>query len=203
MPPPGPASPSTPTSSGSPTAARPRVDTSGPSFGVDRIRWPATAAGAHDLMQTLPQTLRGQPLQLDFQPGEVEFGAEASAEYADLASLAVADEYVTGDTESGKPELFRAGDLLAAQFGLGLGCAKDSYEGTIKPLDGGRGPGRGGSGRSPSSPWFSCRVDAAEGDEDFTGYAVGWTTTKAAWLLVAEDEKVARALVEALVPPEK
>ncbi len=152
-------------------------------------------------MRALPPTLRGKALVVDFQPGEEEFGAEASAEYADLASLAVADEYVTRDTASGKPERLRAGDVLAASFGLVFGCARGTYEGTIKPLDGGQGPGFGGSGRSPSAPWFSCTVDGAEGDEDFTGYAVGWTTKTAAWLLVAKDEKFARALIEALVPP--
>ncbi len=46
--------------------------------------------------------------------------------------------------------------------------------------------------------WFSCRIDGAEGAEDFTGHAVGWTSGKTAWQVVARDERTARQLVTAL-----
>jgi hypothetical protein len=182
---------------------QPHRDTSGSSFGVDRVHWPATAKGAYKLMNALPQTLSGEPLELTYQRGEEEFGAEANAQYGDRASLSVADEYVTSDTESGKPELFSSGDLLAARFGLVFGCAKRSYRGTIKPLDGGLGPGFGSSRESSKPMWFSCEIEGAEGDDNFTGFAVGWTSAKAAWLVIADDKKKARLVIAGLDAPTK
>ena len=41
--------------------------------------------------------------------------------------------------------------------------------------------------------WFSC--DSAQGDDNFKGHAVGWTSKKAAWLVVAKDQKTARCLI--------
>jgi hypothetical protein len=46
--------------------------------------------------------------------------------------------------------------------------------------------------------WFSCRVDGAEGDDEFSGYAVGWTSKKTAWLVVAQDQNATRGFVTAL-----
>jgi hypothetical protein len=54
------------------------------------------------------------------------------------------------------------------------------------------------AGLSSEPAWFSCEVDGAEGDEDFTGYAVGWTSGSTAWLVVAEDRQAARALITEL-----
>jgi hypothetical protein len=46
--------------------------------------------------------------------------------------------------------------------------------------------------------WFSCKIDGAEGDDNFKGHAVGWTSKKAAWLVIAKDEKTARSLIAGL-----
>jgi hypothetical protein len=46
--------------------------------------------------------------------------------------------------------------------------------------------------------WFSCRIDAAEGAEDFSAQAVGWTSAKTAWLIVGPDDAAVRELVTAL-----
>lgn len=46
--------------------------------------------------------------------------------------------------------------------------------------------------------WFSCAIDGAEGDEDLTGHAVGWTSGETAWLVVAKDKAAAASLVDAL-----
>jgi hypothetical protein len=46
--------------------------------------------------------------------------------------------------------------------------------------------------------WFSCIIDGAEGDDNFTGQAVGWTSKKTAWLVVADTQTTARNLVQAL-----
>jgi len=147
-------------------------------------------------MNSLPKRLGGEPLKASYG-AEDEFGAESVAVYGDVASLSVTEEYITRDTESGKPELFTAPDLLAAGFGLVYGCAKKSYQGTIKPLPGGLGPAS--SKKKSSKPlWFSCRIDGAEGDEDFKGHAVGWTSKKAAWLVIAANEKLARSVVSGL-----
>jgi len=46
--------------------------------------------------------------------------------------------------------------------------------------------------------WFSCEIDGAEGDDNFTGYAVGWTSKHLAWLVVGPDKETTRTAVEAL-----
>jgi hypothetical protein len=46
--------------------------------------------------------------------------------------------------------------------------------------------------------WFSCPINGAEGDDNFTGQAVGWTSKKTAWLVVAKDTTAAAAIVTAL-----
>jgi hypothetical protein len=180
-------------------------DTSGPSFGVDRVSWPATAEGAARLFNALPQTFRGEKLEVYYQPADSaeESGASAGALYGEKQSITVFDEHVTTDTESGKPELFTADQLLAASFGLVFGCAERSYRGTIEPVEGGSGPGFGPSKPSSRPAWFSCRIDGAEGNENFKGYAVGWTSDKAAWLVIAEDEKAARFIIAGLEMPAK
>ena len=205
-----PASPAAPASRQAPTeqADPPRqLDTSGPSFGVDRVSWPATAKGASKLLNALPQTLRGETLQAHYQPADKEEGdgATASARYGEAISISVFDEYVTSDTESGEPELFTADQLLGARFGLVFLCAKNSYRGTIKPREGGGGPGFDSpKGKSTAKTrWFSCKIDGAEGDDNFKGHAVGWTSKKAGWLVIAEDEKAARSLIAGLVAPTK
>jgi hypothetical protein len=178
-------------------------DTSGPSFGVDRVVWPADAEGGYELLVALPQTFRGEALDVYYAPAEEEYGATAGAQYGQAQSISVRDEYVSSDTESGEPELFTADQLLAASFGLVYGCEKKSYRGTIQPLEGGFAPGFGSSPRSSKPRWFSCRIDGAEGDDNFKGHAVGWTSKKAAWLVVAEDEKAARSLIANLEAPDK
>ena len=184
-------------------------DTSGASFGVDKVSWPADTEGALKLLNALPQTFRGESLEVFSLPideeeeeGE-EYGASASAQYGDDNAISVTDEYTTTDTESGEPELFTAEQLLAASFGLVFACAERSYRGTIEPLEGGQGPGYDAPARSSGTNWFSCRIDGAEGDEDFTGHAVGWTSRRAAWLVIAEDEKAARTIIAGLDAPSK
>jgi hypothetical protein len=171
----------------------PAWDTSGPSFGVDLVPWAATAKGALALLDALPDRLGGKPRHVHFSPADEEFGAQAIADYPDVASLSVTDEYITTDTASGKPEPASARDLLAASFGLQFGCLKASYRGTIKARDGGIGPGT--TKESPKGMWFSCAIAGAEGDENFSGHAVGWISKKAAWLLIAKDENMTRSLI--------
>ena len=153
-------------------------------------------------MKSLPKTLGGESLRVDYQRGGEEgSGPQAIAAYGDGAGLTVADEFMTKDTESGEPELFSADDQLAASFGLVFACAKKSYRGTIKPLPGGYGPGYGSSKKSSEPRWFSCKIEGAEGDDNFKGHAVGWTSKKAAWLVIAKDQKTARSLIAGLHSP--
>jgi hypothetical protein len=172
---------------------------------VDKVAWPATAQGALKLLSALPQTFRGEPPEVLSSPAEEEeeYGASASAQYGDDNSISVGDEYTTADTESGEPELLTADVLLAIRLGLVFGCAKGSYRGTIEPSEGGQGPGFESLAPSSKTRWFSCRIDVAEGEDDFSGHAVGWTSKKAAWLVIAEDEKAARALIANLDAPSK
>ena len=187
-----------------PSEASPTWDTSGPSFGVDRVQWPATAKGAYQLMRSLPKTLGGETLQLSYQRGgEEESGPEATAAYGEVAGLTVAEEFMTSDPESGEPELFSADAQLAASFGLVFACAKKSYRGTIKPTELGYGPGFGSSKKSSKPMWFSCEIDGAEGADNFKGHAVGWTSKNAAWLVIAKDQKTARSLITGLNSPTK
>jgi hypothetical protein len=150
-------------------------------------------------MDSLPKTLGGESLEVSYQQGgEEESGPEATAAYGEVAGLTVAEEFMTNDPESGEPKLFTANDHLAAGFGLVFACAKKTYRGTIKPLRGGYGPGFDSSKRSSKPMWFSCEIEGAEGDDNFKGHAVGWTSKKAAWLVIAKDEKTARSLITGL-----
>lgn len=117
--------------------------------------------------------------------------------YGQVVSVDLFEEYVTSDTASGEPEPFSANNLLAAGFGLGHACAENTYRGTLPSHDDFPGPG---VTEKPLTKrvWFSCRIDGAEGDEDFTGQAVGWTSKKTAWLVVGRDKRVVRELVTAL-----
>lgn len=174
-------------------------DAAGPSFGVDRLRWPGTAARASTLLEGLPGRLGGADRNLYFSAAdeEEEFGAEAGVDYREYATLSVAQEYLADLSGSGKLERFTARNLLAAGFGLVFSCAEGSYRGTFPKERGDRGPGFSESS-SGAPVWFSCAIDGAEGDEDFTGHAVGWTSGKTAWLVVARDRQAARALITEL-----
>jgi hypothetical protein len=172
---------------------------SGPSAGVDRLRWPATAAEARALLDSLPATLDGQDRQLYYSPAdkEQEVGAYAGASYGDGLSVSVSQEFRADLSGTGELELFRASDLLAAGFNLVFACAEDSYQGTFPEDPDYSGPGF--SDKPVTAPaWFSCKIDGAEGNDDFTGYAVGWISKKSAWLVVAADRETALLLIGAL-----
>jgi hypothetical protein len=130
--------------------------------------------------------------------GEDPPARDAGLIFGKFGSVSVYEEYVSRDTPSGKPEVFSANNLLSASFGLVYGCAKSTYRGTApKPSYPHGGPA---ATRRPltRSVWFSCRIDGAQGDDQFSGYAVGWTRGKTAWLVVAQDESATRAVVAAL-----
>ena len=172
---------------------------SGPSFGADRVRWPGTLDGARQVLAKMPKTLGGKAGEVFYTSGDRDDPArDAGVGYGSLGSVAVFEEYTTDDTASGKPAVMSASSLLSASFGLMYGCAKGTYHGTAPhPMYPHGGPGM--SEHPLKRPtWFSCRIDGAEGDESFSGYAVGWTSKKTAWLVVAKDEKTARLLVAAL-----
>ena len=167
----------------------------GPSFGVDAVRWPGTLRDARGVLKKMPKAHGGHPRLLNVDPRDKEF---ATVTYGETDSVTVSGEYVTKDTADGKPELFSANNQLSAMFGLGLGCARGSYRGTApRPSYSGGGPG---VTQKPLSKdvWFSCTIDGAEGDESFTGEAVGWTSKKTAWLVVAKDKPAIQATVAAL-----
>jgi hypothetical protein len=191
---PGP-SPLTTAAAGTPTTGA-AWSAAGASFGVDRAEWPETAAAAHAGLQRLPTQRHDDRRELSFSPADPQedFGATAVVSYGQ-ASLSVSQEYLTTDLDdTGKEQLFSANNLLAAQFSLGLACAKGSYRGTMPRMKGYPGPG---VTEKPlrRDVWFSCRVDGAEGDENYRAHAVGWTSGKTAWLVVAPNEKAVRELV--------
>ena len=147
----------------------------------------------------MPKTLGGKAGEVFYTSGDRDDPArDAGVGYGSLGSVAVFEEYTTDDTASGKPAVMSASSLLSASFGLMYGCTKGSYRGTApKPSYPHGGPA---VTRRPltRSVWFSCRIDGAEGDDNFSGCAVGWTRRKTAWLVVAQDKKTARLLVAAL-----
>jgi hypothetical protein len=83
-------------------------------------------------------------------------------------------------------------------FGLVYACDMDTYAGSLPPAADYPVPGNlGGDAALPV--WFACSVDGAEGDEAFTGEAVGWTSaTDVAWLVVGPDVQTVQALVSAM-----
>ena len=166
---------------------------SGPSFGADRVRWPGTLDGARAVLAKMPKTLGGKAGEVLYNSGDRDDPArDAGVGYGSLGSVAVFEEYTTDDTASGKPAVMSASSLLSASFGLMYGCAKGTYHGTAPhPMYPRGGPGMSEHPLKRPS-WFSCRIDGAEGDDGFSGYAVGWTSKKTAWLVVAKDEKTAR-----------
>ena len=151
------------------------------------------------VLAKMPKTLGGKAGEVSYTSGDRDDPArDAGVSYGSLGSVTVFEEYATDDTGSGKPGVMSASTLLSASFGLMYGCAKGTYHGTApRPMYPHGGPGMSEHPLKRPS-WFSCRIDGAEGDESFSGYAVGWTSKKTAWLVVAKDEKTARVLMAAL-----
>jgi hypothetical protein len=172
----------------------------GASFGVDSTSWPGSMQGAGEVLAAMPEQLGGQARELMLPGGPDEDDAEgeyAGVFYGGERTYVL----VSGDTFTGEPgaapEVAGAQAKLAAMFGLVYICNPDTYEGTIKPHPEFSVPG--GSEVAGATPaWFSCRIDAAEGAEDFSAQAVGWTSAKTAWLTVGPDDAAVRELVTAL-----
>ena len=140
------------------------------------MRWPGTLDGARAVLAKMPKTLGGKAGEVFYTSGDRDDPArDAGVSYGSLGSVTVSEEYTTDDTASGKPAVMSAPRPMYPHGGPGM---------SEHPL------------KRPT--WFSCRIDGAEGDEGFSGYAVGWTSKKTAWLVVAKDEKTARLLMAAL-----
>lgn len=168
------------------------------SFGVDKDAWPTTVAAAAPLLQALPKAFVGQPRQLyGNDKVNADGGPYAGVSYGDDVSLTVSEEYLSEDTPSGKAELLTANDLLAAAFNMGLTCAPRTYAGTAPSHGGGVGPAVTGK-RSAKPVWFSCRIAGAEGNDNYTGQALGWTSGKTAWLIIGNNEAAVGSIVAAL-----
>jgi hypothetical protein len=130
--------------------------------------------------------------------GEDPPSRDAAVVYGTVGSVAVYEEYRTRDSADGRSRLESANNQLSGYFGLAYGCAAGSYRGTApRPSYESGGPG---VTKKPltSDIWFSCTIAGAEGDENVTGEAVGWTSKKTAWLVIADSETSARDLVQAL-----
>jgi hypothetical protein len=150
---------------------------------------------ARDLIDRMPDELEGGE-----RDGVGRAGAEADVDDA-WAGLSYSEGRTSLVVSDGRFEGVPASESdaqakLAAMFGLVFGCEGDTYEGSIDLQ--GDGPGLGDVDAGTPA-WFACRIDGAEGDDDFTGHAVGWTsTTDIAWLVVGDDELSVRAMVEAM-----
>jgi hypothetical protein len=177
---------------GSPTLSTSRpADDDGPSYGVDHVSWPATIAGARQVLNAVPKTVAGHKHKTYTDPRDKD---TAELDYGTFGMVIISSERGTGTKKS----LASANNALSATFGLGLACAKGTFRGTAPP------PSYPGGGPSVTEKpltkpvWFSCTVDGAEGDDNFTGAAVGWTSRHTAWLVVAHDPAAAQLLVAAL-----
>ena len=175
----------------------------GASFGVDRTSWPGTMDDARTVLAALPAEMSGRARELmptsDSEEGDG--AAEGGDEYAGVFYGQELSVLVSDDTFAGGPgnprQVVGAQGKLAAMFGLGYTCDPDTYEGTIELSP--EFPVPGQSEVDATTPaWFSCRIDGAEGAEDFSAQAVGWTSAKTAWLTVGPDDAAVRELVTAL-----
>jgi len=168
----------------------------GASFGVDTTSWPGNMAAARDVLAALPEVVGGEARQLMLtEPDDAEDDF-AGVSYGDRTSVLVSDDTFTGEPGAA-PEVLGAQAKLAAMFGLGYVCDPDTYEGTIERHPEFPVPGSA-EVEATTAAWFSCRIDGAEGAEDFTAQAVGWTSAKTAWLAVGPDDAAVRELVTAL-----
>jgi hypothetical protein len=170
----------------------------GSSFGVDSTSWPGSLEDAREVLAEMPEELGGEAPQLMLPGGPDEDEVEEAVSgvfYGDERNVLVSDDSLADG--AGVPEGAGAQASLAAMFGLVYSCDPDTYEGTIKPHPEFSAPGFSEvDGTTPA--WFSCRIDAAEGAEDFSAQAVGWTSAKTAWLIVGPDDAAVRELVTAL-----
>ncbi len=163
----------------------------GKTMGIDTVDWPQDVEGARALFKRMPEQLAGMRLR---RPQF--YGNSTGVEYHTGGKSASA--WVMGTDKSVKDPK----TALSVMFGLGLACEKGTYAGTAIPMTGGYGPGiPTGDAPTPAEGlwWFSCTVDAAEGDPEFTGQAVGWVSGDIAWLTVSTDERIAQSLIEALI----
>lgn len=185
------------------SSAQSQWSADGASFGVDDTSWPGSMEGARTLLAALPAKLSGQarefmPTLSDSEGGgnEQEEGALAAVTYGQDLSVLVSDDTISGEPGN-PPQVIGPQGKLAALFGVGYICDPDTYEGTIKVHP--EFPVPGYAKVDATTPaWFSCRIDGAEGAEDFSAQAVGWTSAKTAWLAVGPDDAAVRGLITAL-----
>ena len=185
----------------SPAPAGAQWSADGASYGVDRTSWPGSMEDARTVLEALPAEMDGKareymPTLSDSEEGgsEQEGGEMAALSYAQDLSVLVSDDTIPPGLP---PQVDGAQANLAAMFGLMYSCDPDTYEGTIE-----RSPEWAVPGMSEvdatSTAWFSCRIDGAEGAEDFSAQAVGWTSSKTAWLTIGPDDAALQDLVTAL-----
>jgi hypothetical protein len=163
--------------------------------------------GARASVNALPEQFAGERRRLMPSPADEPQNDYAAASYGEVAAVLVSDDVIIGDAvdsgertdEGAAPPrtVVGAQRKLGVLFGLGYGCAPDSYAGSVaaEALF-----GRPELDQDPTSEqvWFSCDVDGAEGDEDFSAKAVGWTSSRTAWLVIARDDATARSLITSL-----
>lgn len=161
------------------------------SMGVDAVQWPGDLANAKKLFARMPNELAGMPGR---QPKF--YGPSAGIVYGPMQDGAMA--WVMGTDKQVKDPT----SVLAVMFGLGLACKKGTYAGTAPPSRWGGGPDMDREHQydpGKGAWWFSCTIDGAEGDPQYTGHAVGWVSGDLGWLTTSPDKKTARALTKALI----
>ncbi len=181
----------------------------GPSYGVDKTSWPGSMEDARTLLAALPAEISGEARQYlprlsdseDFEGEAAGVGdGTAVVSYGQALSLLVSDDELPGIGDEFPGIGAVAGGAqanLAATFGVMYICDPDTYEGTIKPHPDSPVPGFA-KVDATTTAWFSCRIDGAEGAEDFSAQAVGWTSSKTAWLAIGPDDAAVRQVVTAL-----
>ena len=94
--------------------------------------------------------------------------------------------------------------VLAAMFGLGAVCNKDTYVGTAPYLSGPKPqwgvPGmesEGASGAEGDLWWFSCKFMAPE-SKIYDGHAIGWVSGDLAWLVTTPDRNTTKDTIAAM-----
>ncbi|MCW2810073.1 MAG: hypothetical protein JWP61_531 [Friedmanniella sp.] len=181
------------------SVATPAARASG-SYGVEKVAWPGTLTPARTVLSAMPRRLDGvaRHSYLNDGRGEDPPARDTGVSYGSTRAVTVFEEYSSRDTPSGKRELMSANNLLSAGFGLVFACSPGSYRGTApRPVNRYGGPGV--TAKPLTKPvWFACHVAGAEGQDDFQGEAVGWTSGKLAWLVIGPSPAATQQLVTRL-----
>lgn len=173
---------SSPTRGADPSGSAPSADPK--ALGVDSVNWPEDAAAAIALFRAMPKRLAGLPRFIEInRPGS---GGDQYLGYGNRrggVNIIAMAPFGEGPDRPDPNE-------LVAMIGLMYKCRPSTYAGSF-PVEHGRVVAEPGD----EPGWFRCAARGSEGDPNFRGMVMGWTSRDIVWLLTADNENLARAVV--------